>query len=100
LQTSFTEGVGAEDWRKARYLRRTERVVTQGAGAKASNQRGYRCNLVARQATGTFRVSFNEQFVDTKRLRALLEYAGEHVGIGASRKMGMGRFHVTGFDKA
>lgn len=78
-------------------------VVSSGTGAKLSNQRGLRRSLFIGAdppddcqptkpvvATGT--ISINETMVRPETLAKLLEYAGESVGIGASRKMGWGRF--------
>jgi hypothetical protein len=84
-------------------------VVTSGTGAKLSNQRGLRRNwyIGARPpagcapgkevvATGTMDV--NPEMVRPDVLRRALGWAGEWVGIGASRKMGWGRFEVTNFE--
>jgi hypothetical protein len=69
--------------------------VNLGNGAKASNQRGLRENpyIADFEATGALR--FDEQTVDPKTLIRLIEWAGEFVGIGASRKMGKGRFRLA-----
>ncbi len=74
-------------------------VVTQGSGAKASNQRGLRSDMVLGRATGTVSFEFSDQYVDPGKLQRALAYAGEHVGIGASRKMGKGRFTVVTYAK-
>lgn len=70
-------------------------VVTQGSGAKASNQRGYRTNAYIRDFTATGTLEVEEDMVDPKALLSLLSFAGRVVGIGASRKMGYGRFTVS-----
>jgi hypothetical protein len=79
-------------------------VVSAGTGAKLSNQRGFRSNQYVGAeppegeptdkvvATGSF--DPNPDMVKPDVLRTLLEYAGEWVGIGASRKMGFGRFSL------
>lgn len=69
-------------------------VVNMGSGMKASNQRGMRENAYIRdfEAVGTLDVQ--EDMVEPDALLVLLEYAGRSVGIGASRKMGYGRFTV------
>lgn len=81
-------------------------VVSSGTGARLSNQRGARCNLYMGDeppdpdlpatgkviAHGTF--DLNPEMVDPKTLYNALVYAGEWVGIGASRKMGWGRFEM------
>jgi hypothetical protein len=70
-------------------------TVNLGTGARASNQRGLRENAYIEgfEATGSLR--FDEQTVDPKTLIRLIEWAGEFVGIGASRKMGKGRFRLA-----
>lgn len=85
-------------------------VVTSGTGAKLSNQRGLRRNEYIGAtppegeptegviATGTFDI--NPDMVRPEVLATALSWAGEWVGIGASRKMGWGRFTVLQFDHA
>lgn len=72
-------------------------VVTGGTGAKLSNQRALRRNEYIEDfdARGTF--ALDPDFVRPDTLQKLLEWAGENVGIGASRKMGWGRFTVSEF---
>jgi len=80
-------------------------VVSSGTGAKLSNQRGLRRNIYIGDqppgdlepagkviATGTF--DPNPEMVKPDVLHNALRYAGEWVGIGASRKMGWGRFDL------
>jgi hypothetical protein len=81
-------------------------VVSSGTGAKLSNQRGFRRNLyvgaeppdstlpVTGKVTATGTVDPNPEMVKPEVLRDALRYAGEWVGIGASRKMGWGRFEL------
>jgi len=84
-------------------------VVSAGTGARLSNQRALRRNAYlgaeppsevdARkpiEATGT--LDINPEMVRPEVLRKALDWAGEWIGIGASRKMGWGRFTVTSFD--
>lgn len=85
-------------------------VVTSGTGAKLSNQRGLRRNeyvgadapegepTEAVVASGTFDI--NPDMVRPGVLGTALSWAGEWVGIGASRKMGWGRFTVLAFTEA
>jgi hypothetical protein len=77
-------------------------VVTSGSGAKLSNQRALRSNEYIGSppgtdgppvtAVGTFIV---DDAVNITKLHETLSYAGEMTGIGASRKMGWGRFEVV-----
>lgn len=72
-------------------------TVNLGGGAKASNQRGLRENHYIADFTATGSLKFDEQMVDPKTLQNLIEWAGQFVGIGASRKMGKGRFELSSF---
>jgi hypothetical protein len=85
-------------------------VVSSGTGAKLSNQRGLRRSLFIGaeppddclptgpvNAHGT--IGINETMVRPEVLAKALDYAGESVGIGASRKMGWGRFVVRKFEE-
>lgn len=73
-------------------------TVTSGTGGKLSNQRALRENeeIVGFTATGT--ISFDPDFVKPDILHNAIKYGGVNVGIGASRKMGKGRFVVDRFD--
>lgn len=84
-------------------------VVTSGTGAKLSNQRGLRRNWYiganppgecepTKSVTATGTLDINPEMVRPDVLRKALDWAGEWVGIGASRKMGQGRFVVTGME--
>lgn len=70
-------------------------VVKSGSGRQLSNQRGLRTSsyLENFKAAGTLTV--DEQMVNPQAVVSLLEFAGRVVGIGASRKMGYGRFTVS-----
>jgi hypothetical protein len=70
-------------------------TVNLGTGARASNQRGLRENPYIEDFEATGALRFDEQTVDPKALIRLIEWAGEFVGIGASRKMGKGRFRLA-----
>jgi len=67
-------------------------AVVTGAQGKLSNQRALRVNeyICDFTAKGTI----DHGMVSPKALLALIEHAGREVGIGASRKMGWGRFSV------
>lgn len=85
-------------------------VVSSGTGMKLSNQRGLRRNLYVgaepptdvpptEKVVATGRITLNPEMVKPDVLRRALEYAGEWVGIGASRKMGWGRFELLSWDE-
>lgn len=85
-------------------------VVSSGTGAKLSNQRGLRRNQyvgaepaaeveATAKVTATGTLTPNVEMVKPDVLRRAMEYAGEWVGIGASRKMGWGRFELLDFDE-
>ncbi len=75
-------------------------VVKLGTGTKASNQRALRSNpyIEAFDATGI--ISFSPDVLDTDKLRHFLEFAGREIGVGASRKLGCGRFELAGWQAA
>jgi hypothetical protein len=86
-------------------------VVSAGTGAKLSNQRGLRVNRYiggdppgeeppTDKVIATGRLDPNPEMVRPDVLRSALVYAGEWVGIGASRKMGWGRFDLLRFDQS
>lgn len=70
-------------------------TVNFGTGARASNQRGLRENAYIEDFEATGSLTFDGQTVDPKTLRNLIDWAGQFVGIGSSRKMGKGRFMVS-----
>lgn len=72
-------------------------TVNMGSGAKASNQRALRENAYIENFTAKGEISFDEQTVDPGTLQNALLWGGRFVGIGASRKMGCGRFDLTEF---
>jgi len=82
-------------------------VVNAGTGAKLSNQRGLRRNAYiganppigdgTKPVTATGTIDINPTMVKPDTLKKAIEWAGEWVGIGASRKMGWGRFTLQGF---
>lgn len=74
-------------------------VVNLGTGQKASNQRAQRVSTVIKEAVGTFTVTLSKDYVNPARLKAAIEAGGLSVGVGASRKMGKGRFTVTSFEE-
>lgn len=72
-------------------------TVSAGTGQKLSNQRGLRRSsyIADFDATGTLKI--DPDFVKPSTLEQAWRLGGESVGIGASRKMGWGRFQVIGF---
>jgi hypothetical protein len=72
-------------------------VVTGGMGGKLSNQRSLRSSKYISDFTATGSIKFDPDFVDPPTLRRALEWGGQFVGIGASRKMGWGRFALKKF---
>jgi len=72
-------------------------TVKAGTGAKLSNQRGLRRSLYIANFTATGTLTFDADFVDPDTLRRAIEWGGLFVGIGASRKMGWGRFALQRF---
>jgi hypothetical protein len=72
-------------------------VVTAGAGNKLSNQRALRQNTYIEQFDATGRLHFSEDVVAPQRVEDFLRYAGREIGVGASRKLGWGRFVMTGW---
>lgn len=75
-------------------------------GKPLSNQRSERRNQVIRKFTATGTLSFDPAEIATDaqeaedKVRRMLEYGGHYVGLGASRKMGHGRFKVLTFTPA
>jgi len=83
-------------------------VVSAGTGAKLSNQRALRRNSYlgaeppgevpatpAMTCTGT--LDLDPEMVKPAVVEQMLRWAGQNTGIGASRKMGWGRFEVLEF---
>lgn len=75
-------------------------VVTSGTGQKLSNQRGFRSDVYITDFSAHGSVSFDPEFVDPATLRRAFEWGGQFVGIGASRKMGWGRFSLVSWEIA
>lgn len=83
-------------------------VVTGGTGAKLSNQRALRSNPYIGTAPGDATgyapgvpahgsIWIDPSTIKPDTLASALKWAGERIGIGASRKMGWGRFKVIKF---
>jgi hypothetical protein len=73
-------------------------VVKSGTGKTLTNQRALRANPYIEDfdATGTLTTLMEKDGL--RKLRDFIEWAGREIGMGASRKMGWGRFAVTAFD--
>jgi len=75
-------------------------TVSAGTGAKLSNQRGLREDPFIENFHASGELSCDPNFVRVDVLRDVIEWGGQFVGIGAARKMGMGRFTVQEWNKA
>lgn len=69
-------------------------VVKTGTGQTLSNQRGLRSDAYIEnfEAHGTLRIVNDEM---EKRVRQFFDWVGREIGVGASRKLGWGRFVVS-----
>lgn len=72
-------------------------TVTAGTGQKLSNQRAYRANHYIAGFTAKGSLTWEPEFVRPDALENALRWGGAFVGIGASRKMGHGRFEIEEF---
>jgi len=70
-------------------------AVVQSSSNKLSNQRGLRENDYIEDFTATGTIDHDPEHVKPEAILELLGYAGRDIGIGASRKMGWGRFVVS-----
>lgn len=70
-------------------------VVSSGTGAKLSNQRALRADPYIKDASATGTLDIEDSAIRPDVLWKALTWAGTNVGIGASRKMGWGRFTLT-----
>lgn len=70
-------------------------TATGGAGNKLSNQRMERKNEYISDFTATGTISFDDSYVKPSVLQNAIQWGGANVGIGASRKMGYGRFDLV-----
>jgi hypothetical protein len=73
-------------------------VVTAGTGKKLSNQRGFRSNPYIADFSAGGTLEIDDSYVKPSVLENALRWAGQNVGIGASRKMGWGRFNLLAFE--
>ena len=70
-------------------------TVTSGTGQKLSNQRALRADPYIEDADATGVIGIDDSDIRAEVLWKALAWAGVHVGIGAARKMGKGRFTLT-----
>lgn len=70
-------------------------VVKSGTGKTLSNQRGFRSNAYIRDFTASGTIDCDPKLVRPDSIIELLTFAGRSIGIGASRKLGYGRFTVA-----
>lgn len=73
-------------------------VVKSGTGKSLSNQRGIRVNSYIEDTKVKGVIEHDPEKVKPQSIIDLLDFAGREVGIGASRKMGYGRFSVEVID--
>lgn len=90
--TPWSTGKHAADGIWSRFA-----VVSAGTGAKLSNQRGLRESQYIADFEAQGSITFDPEFVDPATLQRAFEWGGMFVGIGASRKMGWGRFVIQKF---
>lgn len=69
-------------------------VVIKSGTMKLSNQRSLRSDSYIEDFKAVGTIEHDPEKVDPKSIVDLLEYCGREIGIGASRKMGWGRFTV------
>jgi hypothetical protein len=74
-------------------------TVTSGSGQTLSNQRGLRKSWYIGDFDAVGEIEFDEDFIEPASLKNALSWGGKFVGIGASRKMGWGRFELLSFDE-
>ena len=70
-------------------------TVSSGTGQKLSNQRALRADPYIEDADATGVIGIDDSDIRAEVLWKALAWAGVHVGIGAARKMGKGRFTLT-----
>lgn len=75
-------------------------TVKAGTGQKLSNQRGFRSNAFISNFSAKGKLKLNEDFVEPNSVKKLIDWGAQNIGVGASRKMGWGRFAVTKFSVA
>ena len=86
--------LGHQQNRPGRHLGTVRRRLA-GTGQKLSNQRALRADPYIEDAGATGVIGVDETAVRPEVLWKALAWAGVHVGIGAARKMGKGRFTLT-----
>ena len=72
-------------------------TVSAGTGQKLSNQRGLRRSEYIEKFEAKGSITFDQDYVNPATLEQAIAWGGKFVGIGASRKMGWGRFELKQF---
>jgi hypothetical protein len=70
-------------------------VVTSGTGGKLSNQRALRRNAYIGAFAGDLVLEFDRTVAEPGKVEDFIAYFGREIGIGASRKLGWGRFTIA-----
>jgi len=73
-------------------------VVKSGTGKALSNQRALRENEYIENFDATGQLHFAGDAAQLPRLREFLAWAGREIGVGASRKLGWGRWELAEFE--
>src|SRR5262245_15097 len=68
--------------------------VKSGTGQTLSNQRALRSNQYLGPFVGNGFLQFSEDIVPYRKMVDFVEFAGREIGVGASRKLGWGRFTI------
>jgi hypothetical protein len=97
VRSRFIAGAWSTGKTKADGVWERFATVSAGTGQKLSNQRGLRRSEYIEKFEAQGSISFDPDYVDPKTLERALAWGGQFVGIGASRKMGWGRFELRSF---
>jgi len=69
-------------------------VVVTGGQGKLSNQRALRSNPYIENFNASGELKFSEEILRPEKVKDFIAFCGAEVGIGASRKLGWGRFTI------
>lgn len=84
-----------EDWRTGKT--EPDGVWERFVRNPLTNQRGLRSNPYLSDFDATGELRFSEDILDQDKVRRFIEFCGREVGVGASRKLGWGRYEVVGW---